>query len=171
MLPAFKEREKSMDQVKSIRHAALAAVIALAFSAPVFAAGGHSHDGHAGEAKLSLNQGKKWQTDEALRKGMENIRNALAADINGIKQNKLKPEQYEGLAKKVNTEIAYVVQNCKLDKEADEQLHIVLAEIMAGAELMEGKEKGVERRAGAERVHKALNAYSQHFDHPGWKRL
>jgi hypothetical protein len=161
-----------MLKVKGIKGAAVAAAMALAFSAPVFAAGEHSHDGHgAGEAKLTLNHGKKWQTDAALRKGMENIRNALAADAKLIHSGKLKSEQYEALAKKVNGEVAYIVQNCKLDKAADEQLHIVIADLMAGAEAMEGKEKGVAPRAGAERVHKALNAYSKHFDHPGWKKL
>lgn len=160
-----------MDQVKSIRHAALAAVIALAFSAPAFASGGHSHDGHAAEAKLSLNQGKKWQTDEALRKGMENIRGALAADLKAIHNGKLKPEQYDALASKVNGEIAYVVQNCKLDKEADEQLHVVLAQLIEGVEALEGKHEGEPRRHGAERIAKALDAYSRHFEHPGWKRL
>jgi hypothetical protein len=36
---------------------------------------------------------------------------------------------------------------------------------------MQGREKGVEPRAGAERVAKALNAYGEHFAHEGWKRL
>ena len=39
------------------------------------------------------------------------------------------------------------------------------------AEAMQGKEKGVKPRAGAERVAKALNAYGEHFDHAGWKRI
>jgi len=42
---------------------------------------------------------------------------------------------------------------------------------MAGAEAMEGKVKGETRRAGAEKVARALNAYGEHFDHAGWKRL
>jgi hypothetical protein len=67
--------------------------------------------------------------------------------------------------------VAGIVQNCKLEPEADAQLHIVIAELMAGAEAMEGKVKGETRRAGAERVAKALNAYGEHFEHPGWKRL
>jgi hypothetical protein len=63
------------------------------------------------------------------------------------------------------------VQNCKLEPEADAQLHIVIAELLAGAEAMQGKEPGVARRAGAKRVVKALNAYGEHFEHAGWKRL
>ena len=33
----------------------------------------------------------------------------------------------------MNTEVAGIVQNCKLPPEADAQLHIVVAELMAGA--------------------------------------
>jgi len=64
----------------------------------------------------------------------------------------------EALAKKVESEVAGIVQNCKLEPEADAQLHIVIADLMAGAD-------------DAERVAKALNAYGEHFDHAGWKRL
>lgn len=157
---------------KGIRQAALAAAVALAFGAPAFAANDAQEHGHgAQEAKLVLDHGKKWQTDEPLRQGMASIRGAVAKDVKAIHANKLTPRQYEALAAKVNAEVAGIVQNCKLSPEADAQLHIVVAELMAGAEAMQGKEKGVTRRAGAERVAKALNAYGEHFDHAGWKRI
>jgi hypothetical protein len=54
---------------------------------------------------------------------MENIRAALAKGM-----------QHQPLAETVNAEVAGIVQNCKLEPEADEQLHIVIAELMAGAE-------------------------------------
>lgn len=158
--------------LKGIRQAALAAAVALAFGGPAFAANdAHEHGHGAQEAKLVLDHGKKWQTDEPLRQGMANIRGAVAKDVQAIHANKATPKQYEALAAKVNAEVAGIVQNCKLPPEADAQLHIVVAELMAGAEAMEGKEQGVTRRAGAERVAKALNAYGEHFDHAGWKRL
>lgn len=160
-----------MFQVKSIKHTTLAAAIALALSGAAFASGEHSHGSHPGEAKLTLNQGKKWQTDEALRKGMENIRSALAADLKAIHHDRLEPARYEALGKKVHGEVAYMIENCKLDKEADEQLHIVLVELIEGAEALEGKHAGEPRREGAERLVKALDAYGRYFDHPGWKRL
>lgn len=147
--------------MKGIRQAALALAVSVAFAAPAFAAeDAHSHGHAAGEAKLVLNQGKKWQTDAPLRQGMESIRAALGKGM-----------KYEALAAKVTGEVAGIVQNCKLEPAADEQLHIVIAELMAGAEAMEGKVEGESRRAGAERVAKALNAYGEHFDHAGWKRL
>ena len=157
---------------RGIRQVALAVAVALALGGPAFAANdAHEHGHGAQEAKLVLDHGKKWQTDEPLRQGMTNIRGAVAKDVKAIHANKATPKQYEALAAKVNTEVAGIVQNCKLPPEADAQLHIVVAELMGGAEAMQGKEKGVTRRAGAERVAKALNAYGEHFDHAGWKQL
>ena len=129
---------------------ALVLAVALALSAPAMAAeDAHSHGTAAGEAKLVLNHGQKWPTDAPLRQGMENIRSAVAK---GMKD--------EALAKAVETEVAGIVQNCKLEPEADEQLHLVIAELMAGAEAKDPA-----------KVAKALNAYGEHFDHAGWKRL
>jgi hypothetical protein len=139
-----------MIRSKSIRQGALAAALALAFAVPAFAAGEvHSHEHAAGEAKLVLNQGKKWQTDAPLRQGMDNIRSAVAK---GMKD--------EALAKTVETEVAGIVQNCKLEPDADAQLHIVIAELMAAVEAKDNA-----------RVAHVLNAYGEHFDHAGWKRL
>lgn len=146
-----------MDPVhRTIRQAALALAFALAFAGPAAAAGEpHEHGHGAGEAKLVLDRGRKWQTDAPLRKGMENIRAVLAT--------RQKPE---ALAELVNAEVAYIVQNCKLPEDADAQLHLLIAEILAGADAM----KGEHPREGAERVARALDQYGVFFDHPGWRK-
>lgn len=149
-----------------ITRAAIAFTAALALGGAAFAAEEHDHHG-AAEAKLVLNHGKKWQTDAPLRKGMENIRAAVAKDVKAIHADKAAPKQYQALAAKVNGEVAYIVQNCKLPEDADAQLHLVIAELMAGAEAMQGEHA----RAGAERVAKTLNQYGKFFDHPGWRNL
>ena len=150
---------------------ALAAALALAFAGPVPAATDAHDHGAAGSAALELNQGKKWQTDEPLRKGMTSMRGALASDLKAIHADKATPQQYEALAAKLNGEVAYVVQNCKLEPKADAELHKVIAEVMGGAEAMEGKDPHADRRAGAVRVVKALNTYGKFFNHPGWRNL
>ena len=152
-----------------VRSAATAS-LALAFAAPLLAAE-PAHDHAAAGATLELNQGMKWQTNEPLRKGMTSMRAALAKDLEVIHANKASDAQYEALAAKLNGEVAYVVQNCKLDPKADAELHKVIAEVLGGAEAMQGKQAGVERRDGAVRVLKALEAYGEHFDHPGWRNL
>jgi len=141
-----------------IRKTAVALAIALAFAGPAaYGQAGHEHGHAADEAQLVLNQGKKWPTDAPLRQGMENIRTALGGGM-----------KYGALATKVSTEVAGIVQNCKLEPEADAQLHLVIADIMAGVEALEGKAKGETRRAGAEKIARALVAYGEHFDHAGW---
>ena len=153
----------------NIRQAALALAVALAFVGPAaYAQAVHDHGPAAGEAKLVLNQGQKWTTDAPLRQGMDNIRGALAKNVKAIHADKATPKQYDALAAKVTGEVAGIVQNCKLEPAADEQLHLVIAELMAGAEAMEGKVKGETRRAGAEKIARALVAYGEHFDHAGW---
>jgi hypothetical protein len=160
-----------MKSVRIFRRAALAAALSAAFALPAFAAADAHDHGTAGSAALELNQGKKWQTDEPLRKGMTNMRTALAGDLKVIHANKATPEQYEALAKKLNGEVAYVVENCKLDPKADAELHKVIAEVMGGADAMQGNDPHADRRAGAVRVAKALNAYGKYFNHPGWRNL
>jgi len=141
-----------------IRKTAVALAIALAFAGPAaYGQAGHEHGHAADEPQLVLNQGKKWPTDAPLRQGMENIRSALGGGM-----------KYGALATKVSTEVAGIVQNCKLEPEADAQLHLVIADIMAGVEALEGKAKGETRRAGAEKIARALVAYGEHFDHAGW---
>ena len=139
---------------RSLKQAAIALAFALTFAGPAAAAGeSHEHGQGAAEAKLVLDHGRKWQTDAPLRKGMENIRAVLAT--------RQKPE---ALAQLIDAEVAYIVQNCKLPEDADAQLHVLIAELLAGADAM----KGERPREGAERVARALDRYGEFFDHPGW---
>ncbi len=155
----------------SLIRAVLAAGLAAAFSLPAVAAEAAHEHATAEGARLELNQGRKWQTDEPLRKGMNNMRAAIAADLEAIRANQASDAQYEALANKLTGEVAYVVANCKLDPRADAELHKVIAEVLAGAEAMQGKDPGVARSEGAARVAKALNTYGEFFDHPGWRDL
>ena len=148
----------------------LVAAFALGAGVPTFAADAHQHA--AGETtKLMLNQGKKWASDEPLRKGMAEIRDAIAAEKETIHGGKMSAAKYDALAKKIDGQLADVVQNCKLPPEADAQLHLVLAEMMQGLDGIKGKDKKANRRAGVERIIASLDAYNKHFDHPGWRAL
>ncbi|MFZ2852675.1 MAG: hypothetical protein WAZ34_01015 [Rhodocyclaceae bacterium] len=150
--------------------------IALALSAgSAFAAdhGAHKHEhGHAATPeKLSLNDGRKWGTDEALRKGMENIRQAMDASLHQIHEGKLSTAGYAALAKKINEEVGEIVAHCKLDPKADAQLHVVIAEMGEGIEAMAGRLKKTKRLSGAVKILGALDHYNEHFDHPGWQAI
>jgi len=126
----------------------------------------HAHD-EGGAAQLTLNNGKKWTTDDKLRLGMNRIRDALAAELPAIRAGKVAAEQYRQLARRVNDQVAFMVQNCKLDRDTDAMLHLVLADITAGADAMMGR-GGSEARKGAEKIAHALDNYGAYFYHPGW---
>lgn len=163
-----------MKATNGIRKLLAAAGLALGLAAGgSLAADAHKHEhGHdTAPARLELNNGKKWETDAPLRKGMENIRNSIDAVHHEIHENRLSAAKYGELAKKVNGEVNDVVASCKLDPKADAQLHLVIAEILEGVEAMAGKAKKVKRQAGALKVGGALEKYASHFEHPGWQPL
>lgn len=141
--------------------------LALGAAPGALAEDAHSHDA-AGAAELVLDHGAKWQTDEALRTGMAGLRDDVAAALPQIHDGAFTPAQYAELAGKIDGRIQYIVENCKLSPEADEQLHVVLVEIMDGAEAMKG---GTEQMQGAVRIVEALNLYPDYFDHPSWQPL
>lgn len=127
------------------------------------------HEGHASSGeKPVLDHGKKWKTDAPLRKGMEAIRADLVAALPAIHEKRYTPPEYAALAGKIDAQISSMVANCKLPKDADAQLHLVLAELLAGSRAM--KEK-TGQRAGAIQVLGALGTYGSYFDHAGWKPI
>lgn len=128
----------------------------------------HSHS-HGDEklAQLTLDNGKKWATDANLRQSMGLIRDALAAELPSIHSGKATTEQYRVLAQKTNDQIAFIVKNCKLEPKADAMFHLVLADIIAGADAMMAQD-GSEARKGAEKIARAVDNYGAYFAHPGW---
>ncbi len=144
----------------------LALIAALATARPATAQ--HQHD--TGAHTLQLDNGNKWSTDAPLRQGMGAIRDAVAADGQAIHTNRETAAQYSALAGKIDEQIARIIQECKLAPKADAQLHIVLAEIIAGSDLMKGNDQA-RRKEGALKVGDALGTYPQYFDHPGWRPL
>ena len=143
--------------------------LAIAGSLPARAAdAGHAHDVVPG--KLHLDHGRKWATDEPLGRGMSAIRAAMSERIEAIHRNKLAAADYRALGATVDQEVARIVAECKLEPRADAMLHLVIADLMVGAEVMQGKAKA-KPSAGAQKVVQALNAYGKYFDHPGWEAL
>lgn len=148
----------------------LTPALVLALSMPVLALAQHVHDAHSQQGqKLHLNNGKKWRTDQPLRKGMAGIRATAVDTIDKIHSGKATDATYDAAVKTVGNELAGIVQNCKLAPAADAQLHLVISDIMAASEAMEGKSKRQSRTDGAVALARALNAYGAHFEDPGFK--
>jgi hypothetical protein len=134
-----------------------------------------SHDDHAahgqGAATLQLNAGKKWETDAPLRQSMANIRQTMAAALHDIHENRLPATGYGKLAQQVESEVGAIVSNCKLEPKADAQLHLIVADLLAGAEQMSGKAKKIKRQNGAVKVIGALDNYAKYFDDASFKPI
>ena len=125
----------------------------------------HHHHHEAG-ASLKLNDGKKWETDAALKRHMEAFQRTLAEKIPAIHDGKLKPEQYAKLAEELQKHLWAIMNECKLSPAADAQFHILLAEFFSGIEAMKKADM-----QGAVRVVRGLGSYADHFEHPGFVPL
>lgn len=149
---------------------ALLAFAVLTLAVPAAnAAGTHTHDGNAAATyELRLNDGKKWETDTSLRTGMTNIRGAMADVLPAIHDASLPAAGYQVLARRIEGEINYMVENCDLSPEADEQLHAVIGSILEGIDAMESPATA---RDGAVTIVQALDAYGDHFAHESWVPL
>ena len=150
--------------------AATAMATLMTLGTPVQAQSAHDH-GSAAQHELKLNQGHKWGTDAPLRKGMDAIRGLVAPKLETAHAGKLSADQYKQLAGQVEAEIAGIVQNCKLEPAADEQLHLVIADIGAGLDTMNGKTAGAKPVDGLLKVTHAINQYQTYFDHPGFRAI
>ena len=151
----------------------IALMLALALPSPLAvlaASDAHDH-GKSAPHKLELNAGKKWGTDDALRKAMSGIQASVAQTLPAAHAGKASASDYDGFGKDVTAQVNYMVENCKLDPQADAQLHIIVADLMAGVEAAQGKHGEKKRASGVVKVAQAANAYGKHFDHAGWKAI
>lgn len=118
---------------------------------------GHSHEAGGG---LQLNAGQKWEADQPLREGMERIREFVSA---------AKPtgsvSDMQVLAKGIQQQVDYLIANCKLPPAADATLHVMIADLLEGADLVTKKN---DPQRGIAVLRKALETYPKYFDHAGW---
>lgn len=131
-----------------------------------------SHDTHSdhGAMALSLDEGKPWQTDAPLRAGMDELHAAFAENLPAIHEDRMSAADYQALGEKTRQEVGTIVAQCKLTPEADAMLHLIIAELLSGADIMTGQAEGAPRE-GAHKAVMALDNYGRYFDHPGWVGL
>jgi hypothetical protein len=158
-----------MKSIATLVAAGAFALSAAAISPVALAATAHDHGQGAGTTKLQLDHGRKWATDEPLRRGMGAVREAIHGAPAPLHKGTAKPEAYAAVGNRIEAEVGRIVKECKLPPEADAQLHLVIADVIAGADALKGAKDGKAGRAGLIKVDSALTAYGKHFDHPGWK--
>lgn len=147
---------------------ATAALAATILAAPAFA-GVHQHDSHArGTPPISLDAGRKWATDEPLRRHMAAMRDDVAGYRTAIRTGSLTPQKSSELGVKLEQRVAAILTDCKLAPEADRNLHVVIAELVQAADALQGKSQEPRARGAARALH-AMELYPRYFDHPGWR--
>lgn len=124
----------------------------------------HSHEQHA-SSSLQLNQGKKWQTDAPLRQGMQGINEKVMNTKSAFHAATLTASDAKTLTRHIQQQIEYIITNCKLEPMADSTLHVLISEMLQGAEVLEKEPLSTE---GLPRIIKALNTYPEYFNHPDW---
>jgi hypothetical protein len=155
-----------------MKRSAIAAAIFVAIgglSLPTIAADDHSH-GASAEAPahaITLDNGRRWQTDAPLREGMAEIRSALVKKHPG---GGTSAAQYAALGATIEKNVVSIVANCKLSPEADRNLHVVVAELVSAADDLQGKSPA-NPAEGLHKAVRAVNLYGRYFDHPGWKPI
>ena len=155
----------------STRHLIIALSLAMPLAgSPAIAAETHDH-GHAETTALTLDHGRKWATDDPLRLAMGNLRQAVSEALPQAHAGTLTDAQYDGLGAQTNRELSYIVENCKLPPDADAALHVILGDVVAGADVAAGKQAGQPRADGVVALARALNRYGEYFDHPGWENV
>jgi hypothetical protein len=119
-----------------------------------------SHDAHANSAP-TLPAGERWPTDEPLRAGMSRIEDAVAhAAAVG---RPISAKNAHELAQTVEQNVAYIVQNCKLEPDADAALHVIIGRMMTATTQL--KKEDASREAGLTQLNDALATYRKSFAH------
>lgn len=100
---------------------------------------------------------------------MIKIRAAVEPKLEAVHAGTLTTREYQALGAEVQGQLADIVRNCKLDAQADEVLHVILADVTEGADALQGHASSGSRPcAGALKILAALDTYGHYFDHPGW---
>ena len=123
----------------------------------------HSHQ-HPAPAVAQAAPAQRWATDAPLRTGMAKIRTAVDA-LQHYERGHMGPEQAVALATQVQQQIAYLVANCKLEPQADAALHVIIAELGAGAQALKDNPADL---AAIPPMRQALQHYPRQFNDPTW---
>lgn len=124
-----------------------------------------AHEEHGGAA-LSLNDGKQWETDAALRHGMLEIRAAVAMLAPAFESGQLDQAQAHQLSEAVHSSVNTMIEQCQLEPAADANLHGILAMLLEGSAALEAAPLSP---AGLPALQGALETYGHYFNHAGWQ--
>ncbi|MDT8283777.1 MAG: hypothetical protein RQ982_13335 [Gammaproteobacteria bacterium] len=124
----------------------------------------HGHEDHA-VSGLSLDHGKKWKTDAALRQGMQGIDDAAMKAVPAYHDETLTKADANKLARQINDQVNYLIENCKLEPGADTTLHVFIGDFLTGSANLSHQPLSPQ---GLPQIVKTLQLYPDYFEHDGW---
>jgi len=98
----------------------------------------------------------------------QNIQQQLLLNLDAIHYNKFSHAQFAVLASAVDKQLNFIFENCQLAPQADAQLHLLLAKIMQGNDLMKSDKN---KKSGAVIVLQALQEYPRYFNDSNWQNI
>lgn len=128
----------------------------------------HEHDNQTHKLELELNHGKRWTIDESLHTGMTSLKREIEVSLEAIHNNQFSAVQYQELAGSLNDHLNFLFKNCKLEPQADAQLHILLAKIMGGVEQIKSNDN---QKQGVVLIIQSLQEYPVYFEDSNWQPL
>lgn len=128
----------------------------------------HGHEAHAeAAAEKTPAPAKRWAVDAPLQTGMGKIRTAVES-LAHHEMGHLDTKQVVMLATEIDTQVQYLIANCKLEPAADSALHGIIGPLLAGAKALKDKPADA---APVAALRSALHDYPRYFDDPAWLPL
>ncbi|MBA1261330.1 DnrO protein [Stutzerimonas stutzeri] len=124
-----------------------------------------SHHDHASPAAAPAATGEQWATDAPLREGMTRLQRSVEAALAGNPAQPIGEAEAIQLQKDVETHVSYLLENCQLPEQADAALHVLLIDLLKGAEALS---EPAEREQGIQRILASLHQYPELFAAPHW---
>ena len=125
----------------------------------------HDHAGHAAHSHASAGaDAQRWETDAPLRKGMGEVRAALA-DLRHLEMGHMPPAMAGERAAVVVSAVEGMFAECKLPPDADAALHAILIPLLEAAKRLGRDHSDVGAVAA---MREAVADYPQRFDDPQW---
>ena len=125
-----------------------------------------SHEHEPPSAGLQLNQGQRWSTDSHLRLGMSGIREAVISAVHVDTTHTLSAAEAGKLADTIQTQVDYLVAYCVLTPKADAVLHVLLGQLLEGADTLR---KNPADETALHHIITALKDYPVYFEDADWK--
>lgn len=120
-----------------------------------------AHHDHEAPASPTLPPGTLWPTDAPLRAAMGRIEGLVAQSESAYETGTFKAADALSLASQVEQDVRYMIENCKLEPQADAALHGLIGRMMSAAGVLKKEPLSPE---GVPALAAAVHDYRTMFD-------